>query len=69
VREVDSPEVKFGDNLAISLQTTDTYFDTILKDGHTALLICRDKDTTGQRIVFITARMIDPSGQPTKPVL
>ena len=66
VREVDSPEVAFGDNTAISVQSSDTYFDTTLKDGRTAFLICRDKDTLGQRAVFLTARLIDPDGQPTK---
>ena len=66
VREVDTPETKFGDNTAVSVQSTETFFDTAIKPGHTIQLICRDKDMVGQRIVFINARIIDPAGQEAK---
>ena len=59
VREVDSPEVVFGTNHAVSVQSNDTYFDLSLKPGQTAQLIMRDNGTPGQRIVFITAQLID----------
>ncbi len=66
IREVDSPEPNFGDNMAIALQSSETYFDVVVKNGQTAQIICRDKDSPGQRVVFVTARVIEPSGQPAK---
>jgi len=66
VRELDSVEKEFGDNSAVTVLSTDTYFDMILKDGRTAQLVCNNKGATGQRIVFITPQLIDPSGRPVR---
>ncbi len=67
VLEIDSPEVAFGDNRAVSVQGNDTYFDVSLKPGQTAQLIMRDSGTPGQRVVFVTAELIDgQTGEKTK---
>ena len=63
IRELDSPAPQFGNNTAFSVQSSDTFFDAIIKDGHTLQIICRDKGTPGQRIIYVQAQLIDPSGQ------
>ena len=64
VRELDTAERKFDrHSTAIAVQSSDTFIDSVIKPGQTIQVICRDKGTPGQRIVFITAQLIDPSGQ------
>ena len=63
VREVDAPEIAFAENHAVSVQSSDTYFDVTLKPGETAQLIMRDRGTPGQLVVFVTAELVDEAGQ------
>jgi type II secretory pathway component GspD/PulD (secretin) len=66
VRELDVAPHQFEGNSAFAVQSSDVFFDTVVKDGHTIQIICRDKGSVGQRIAFVTPRVIDTAGMPIK---